>query len=115
LIGYLLVPLLPLGLATIPTVIVMRFANLSKRKDLFRIVGAIVLIILVMVYQFTFQKSGMNINDPAFIKNLLTDQNGMIYLISRGFPSTHYLALSLVYAVSWVGSLYLLAFTGLSF
>lgn len=112
--GYLLTPLLPLGLATIPTVIVMRFANLSRRKDLFKILGSLVVIALAVAYQFLFQKSGSNTMDPAFLQNLFSDRNGLMNLISRIFPSTRCLGLALVDAGSRLGSLKLLQFAGIS-
>ncbi|HWP96497.1 MAG TPA: hypothetical protein VN426_06575 [Syntrophomonadaceae bacterium] len=114
LIGYLLTPLLPLSLASIPTVVVMRFANLSRRKDLFKILGSLLVIALAIGYQFLFQKSGSNSMDPVFIQNLLSDRNGLMNLISRIFPSTRYLGLALVNAGSAVGVMHLLQFAGLS-
>jgi len=115
LIGYLLAPLLPLGLAAIPTVVIMRFANLSRRKDLFRILGSLVVISLAVAYQFVFQKAGPNAMDPAFIQNLLSDRNGLMNIISRVFPSTRYLGLALANADGLIGLLQLLQFAGLSF
>jgi ABC-2 type transport system permease protein len=114
LIGFLLVPLLPLGLATLPTVIVMRFANLGRRKDLFKILGGLMVIALAVGYQFLFQKSGVNAMDPAFLQNLLTDPNGLMNLISRVFPSTKYLGLALVNADKAAGLVNLLIFAALS-
>jgi len=115
LIGYFLTPLLPLSLATIPTVVLMRFANLSRRKDLFRILGSLVVIAVAVGYQFLFQKSGPNAMDPAFIQNLLSDQNGLMNMISQVFPSTRYLGLAMVNADGLTGLLHLLQFAGLSF
>jgi len=114
LFGFLLIPLLPLGLATIPTVILMRFANLGRRKDLFKILGGLIAIVLAVGLQFVFQKSGPNVMDPAFVQNLLTDPNGLMNLISRVFPSTQYLGLALVNADNATGFFNLLLFTGLS-
>lgn len=114
LIGFLLVPLLPLGLATLPTVIVMRFANLGRRKDLFKILGGLMVIVLAVGYQFLFQKSGPNVMDPVFLQNLLTDPNGLMNLISQVFPSTKYLGLALINADKAAGLFNLLIFTALS-
>lgn len=114
LVGILFAPLLPLSLATIPTVVVMRFANLSRKKDLFKILGGLVVIVLAIGYQFALQKSGPNIADPAYLQNLLTDPNGLMNLISQVFPSTRYLALALVNADKLAGISNLLIFAGLS-
>lgn len=114
LLGFLLVPWLPLGLATIPSVILMRFANLGRRKDLFKILGGIIAIILAVSLQFVFQKVGPNAADPAFVQKLLTDPNGLMNLISRVFPSTKYLGLALVSPATAAGLLNLLLFMALS-
>jgi ABC-2 type transport system permease protein len=114
LLGFLLIPLLPLGLATIPTVILMRFANLGRSKDLLKILGGLIAIVLAIGLQFLFQKLGPNAADPAFLQNLLTDPNGLMNLLSQAFPSNKYLALALVNADKATGLVSLLLFTSLS-
>ncbi|MDD3268735.1 MAG: hypothetical protein PHX14_05390 [Syntrophomonadaceae bacterium] len=113
-VGFLLVPLLPLSLATIPTVLIMRFANLSRRKDLLKILGGLLVIALAVGYQLLFQKSGPNAMDPAFLQDLLTDRSGLMNLMSRVFPSTRYLGLALINADQLGGLVNLLQFAGLS-
>ena len=92
----------------------MRFANLGKRKDLFKILGGMIALVLAIGLQFVFQKSGPNAMDPAFVQNLLTDPNGLMNLISKVFPSTKYLGLALVNADNALGVVNLLLFTSLS-
>jgi len=112
--GFLFIPLLPLGLATLPTVVIMRFANLGRRKDLFKILGGLIVLALAVGLQFFIQKSGPNAADPAFIMTLLTDRNGLMNLVSRVFPSTRYLGIALTNADKALGLVNLLIFTGLS-
>lgn len=112
--GLIVTPLLPLSLATLPTVIVMRFANLSRRKDLFKILGGLIVLVLAVGSQFIFQKAGPNAMDPAFLQSLLTDQNGFIKQISRVFPSTLYLSLALIQAGTITGIHNLAIFKGIS-
>lgn len=113
-IAFILIPLLPLSLATIPTVVVMRFANLGKRKDLLKILGGLAVIAAAVAYQFVFQKSGPEFTDPVFLQNLLTDRNGLMNLLSRIFPSTQYIALALVESDKVLGLIKLLEFVALS-
>ena len=113
-IGLLFIPLLPLSLATIPTVVIMRFANLGRRKDLFKILGGLIVIALAIGYQFLFQNSGGNTTDPAFLQKLLTDPNGLVNLISHVFPSTKYLGLALTHADKVAGLINLLIFLAIS-
>jgi ABC-2 type transport system permease protein len=113
-IGFLLVPLVPLALASLLTVLVMRFTNLGRRKDLFRILGGILVIFLAVGVQFFFQKAGPNSMDPAFLQNLLTNPDSLINVISRYFPTTQYLSLALVHSSTLTGLLNLLYFVGSS-
>jgi len=110
-LGFFLVPVLPLSLAAIPTIVVMRFANLSRRKDLFKIVGGLFVIALVVAYQFLFQNAAPNSMDPDFLRRLFTARTGLMNYMSRVFPSTRYLGLALVNWASFSGWLNLLLFT----
>jgi len=113
-LGFIMVPVLPLSLAAIPTVVVMRFANLSRRKDLFKIVGSLFVIALVIAYQFLFQNAAPNSMDPDFLRRLFTARNGLMDYMSRVFPSTRYLGLALVNWNGISGCLNLLMFLAVS-
>lgn len=115
LLGVFFIPLLPLGLVTIPIVVLLRFANLGRRKDLFKILAGIIVLALAVGLQFIFQKSGPNAMDPVFLQNMLTGRDGLMNLISRLFPSTKYLGLALINADKAAGLIALLQFIGLSF
>jgi hypothetical protein len=114
LLGFFLIPLLPLGLATIPSVILMRFANLGRSKDVLKILGGLIAVGFAIGLQIVFQKLGPNTADPAFVQNLLTDRNGLMNLIGRVFPSARYLGLALVNADEVQGLMNMLEFAGLS-
>lgn len=113
-LGFLFVPVLPLSLATIPTIVVMRFANLSRRKDLFKVLGGLLVLALVIAYQFMFQRAAPNIMNPDFLRRLFTEPTGLMNYLSRVFPHTRYLGLSLVNAGKAAGVLNLLIFTAIS-
>lgn len=113
-IVFFLTPLVPLGLATIPTVILMRFANLSRHKDLFRILGGMAVIVLAVGAQFFFQGSNPNNIDPTFLNNLLSDRSGFMNLVSRLFPTTRYLGLALINAGNGSGVVNLIISIGYS-
>ncbi|NLW92629.1 MAG: hypothetical protein GXY34_13650 [Syntrophomonadaceae bacterium] len=115
LLGFLVIPVLPLSLAAIPTTIVMRFANLSRRKDMFKIVGSIFVIALVIAYQFFFQNAAPQNMDPEFLQRLFTQRNGLMDQLSGVFPSTRYLGLALVDAGKLIGLLNLAIFMLVSF
>ncbi|MDD4588720.1 MAG: hypothetical protein PHC60_10155 [Heliobacteriaceae bacterium] len=110
LIGYLILPLVPLALASLLAVLVMRFTNFGRRKDLLRILGGIFVIVLAVAFQFVFQKLGPNKLDPVFLQHLLTDPDSLIQVISRFFPSTKFLVLALVHNGTITAFLNLLSF-----
>ncbi|MGE5391217.1 MAG: putative ABC transporter permease subunit [Deltaproteobacteria bacterium] len=113
-LGFFMVPVLPLSLAAIPTIVVMRFANLSRRKDLFKIIGSMLVIALVIAYQFLFQNTAPNSMDPEFLQRLFTERTGLMNYLSRVFPSTRYLGLALINAGNSAGLLNLLLFAAIS-
>jgi len=113
-IGFLLVPLVPLALATFLATVVMRFTNFGRRKDLFKILGGVFVIILAVGFQFLFQKSGPNAMNPEFLQQLLTNPDSVINVISRLFPTTIFLAKALVHSNSYNAFLNLLTFLGSS-
>lgn len=113
-LGYFLIPLFPLALASLFTMVVMRFTNLGRKKDLLKILGGILVIVLAISFQLLFQKSGPNAMDPAFLNNLLTNPNGLLNVISRNFPFTRWLALALIHSSTPPAFFYMLSFAGTS-
>lgn len=114
LVAYLSIPILPLAMATLPTIIMMRFTNLGKRKDLLRIFGGLTIIVLAIGFQFLFQNANPQNIDPGFLQGLYTGKDGLINLISRVFPSSRFISLALVESSSLSGFINLLYFLGLS-
>ncbi|NPV93047.1 MAG: hypothetical protein HPY50_19955 [Firmicutes bacterium] len=114
LLGFLLAPVAPLALASLLTMVVMRVSNLSRRRDLIRILGAVAAIALAVGLQFLFQKSGPNLSDPQYLQSLLADPEGLVNLGSRAFPFTQFLARGLMYSGALAGLVNLLYYTGVS-
>ena len=114
LLGYLLVPLVPLALASVMALVVMRFTNLARRKDLFRILGGVLVIFLAVGLQLVMQKSGPNVMDAAYLQDLLTHPDSLIHVLSRYFPSIRWLALALAYSSTLGAGLNFLAFSAFS-
>lgn len=114
LIAFLLVPVLPLAMATLPTVIMMRFTNLGKRKDLLRIFGGMTIIVLAVGFQFLFQNASPQNIDPGFLQGLYASKDGLINVISQVFPSSKFISLALVESSSLSGFINLLYFLAFS-
>ncbi len=78
-------PALPLTVAALFIMVLMRFVNFRRYKDLLAIIGglaAFVLAIGISVFAQNLPKNG----DPDLLKNLLASQSGLIDLIGSRFP-----------------------------
>lgn len=81
----LLSPVLPLTLATLIAVVLMRVVNLRKRKDLLTIVGGFLSIILILALNLFFNNRLGNMNQEQLM-TFLTEGMGLINAIGRSFP-----------------------------
>ncbi|HHV43486.1 MAG TPA: hypothetical protein GXX57_02295 [Firmicutes bacterium] len=110
LVTFLFVPLLPLGLACLLTFLVMRFVNLSSRKELITLLGGFLLLGVVIVFQFYVQTQAEH---PEQLLESLFSEEGLVLLLSRRFPPSLWFTRALTQAgnVTGLGGLLLLAGT----
>jgi ABC-2 type transport system permease protein len=93
----LLLPVIPLVAAAVLNMVIMRFTNLAKNKDLFRNVGGVLAILLALGLNLYIQRFAANTADPAKVMELINEgNNSMVQLISSFFPSTKLAVNSLV-------------------
>ncbi len=92
LILVLATPAIPLTIASIFVIVLMRFANLRKRKDLLTIVGGFVGLLLSLGLNFWIQKlqSGNMVNS---IQRLI--ESDLIKMIGQSFPPSIWATLAL--------------------
>jgi ABC-2 type transport system permease protein len=86
--GFLLLlaaPALPLTIASLIIMLLMRFINFRRYKDLLAIVGGLAVFVLAMTFSMFMQRVPENGNQE-FVQNLLASQSGLIELIGRSFP-----------------------------
>ena len=92
----LYIPVLPLSLASILVMVFMKFTNLKGKKDLLRIIGGAISIVLIIGIQFAMQSF---IGDPTgetdFLMNLATNSNLLIENHGTIFPPTMLASLAL--------------------
>lgn len=112
LIGFVFLPILPLVLATLVAIVLMRIVNISKRKDLFTVIGGVVVIVLFVGGQIYFQMQATN-NPELFLEQLLMQTTSFVQIIGRLFPPSIWLTHGLTQpGIS--GLLYLVFFIGLT-
>lgn len=109
------IPVLPLSLASILVMVFMRFTNLKGKKDLLRIIGGAVSIVLIIGLQFFLQSF---LSDPTgeadFLMNLATNSNLLVERFGSIFPPTMLASLALSNYTSLGGLGRLILFTVLS-
>lgn len=78
-------PILPLVLATLFVIVLMRLVNLRKSKDLLAILGGFMAILIAFGFNF-YLSNNLQGMDQSQLQNLLSSQMGLIELIGKRFP-----------------------------
>jgi ABC-2 type transport system permease protein len=82
---FLLTPLIPLALASICVMLLMRFTNLSRRRDTVRLAGMIFFLFMI-VFLNIFLTQIPEGSEAEYIQNILMNSEGLVGLMVRIFP-----------------------------
>lgn len=93
---FILLPIVPLVMASIINMIIMRFTNIGKNKDGFRLVGGLIAMGFAIGINIYIQKFTKDISQGEITKMLSQGNNSLIDLATKIFPSTKIAANSLV-------------------
>lgn len=89
---FMSLPIYPLVLSSIITMLLMRFVPFFKNRDRFNMIAGILSIVFAFSFSFLMNSSTMT-NDPnALITMLVQGHNSMISLFSRIFPAIPFAA-----------------------
>lgn len=88
-------PILPLILCLVISLIVMRFANISKHKDMFKTISGVIAIAFVVLINFF---SNRGVSDTSAIEAFLKQSNGLMKTINGVFFTNIFGANSLLYS-----------------
>jgi ABC-2 type transport system permease protein len=86
---YLALPIIPLAIVSVAVVTMMRFINISRKKDAFILVGSLVLIGLSFALQIGLGRSSANGGPQASAEALaafFTSPNSLLYRFGAVFP-----------------------------
>ncbi len=78
-------PIIPLVIAAVFILILMRFVNLRKSKDLLMIIGSLLAILFAVGINYFTQRIPES-NPEKFMQDILASQTGVIEAIGRKFP-----------------------------
>jgi ABC-2 type transport system permease protein len=95
---FLLTPVIPLSLASILIIILMRTTNIKGRKDLIRLISMFLFMFVVLGIQIMIQRSMVQIppgQEEEFIATLFKDNKALIDMMGRYFPVSKWTSISL--------------------
>jgi ABC-2 type transport system permease protein len=114
-IGFLALPVIPLVYAGIINMVLMRFTNISRNRDQFRIIGGVAAMLAAIFINIKSQSFFSSFSDPEQIKLLLTQgNNSLVGVISGIFPANKFFALALVNSVNLKGLVNMLLYIAIS-
>ena len=107
---FFVLPVIPLVIASLLVVVLMRIVNLSRHKDKLTLIGGIALLIVVFGFQFWLQNN-LGSDDPNVVmEQLLSQADGLIMAVGRVFPPGLWAAQAMAYAhgsQGWLNLFYL--------
>jgi ABC-2 type transport system permease protein len=113
-IVYLALPLIPLAIVSILVVVMMRFVNVSRKKDFFILIGGITVLAAVIGFQILAQRAGSADMTHRDLAAFLTSPDSLLNRIGSAFPPSVWAAKALSGGFSGKGMMNLAAFLGTS-
>lgn len=85
---FLILPILPLALASILNMVIMRFTNLGKHKDAFRTIGGIFAMLIGIGINLLVQRSSNSaVTQEEMMSMLAEGNNSLVRVINSVFPT----------------------------
>lgn len=110
-IVFMILPVVPLAAAAVINMVIMRFTNISKHKDLFKIVGGIVAMFLALGANLYIQKlTTSTTSQDQIIRMLKQGNNSFVNIASNMFPGSRYAVNCLAASKSFIGIINMLVF-----
>jgi ABC-2 type transport system permease protein len=114
-IGFLTLPVIPLVYAGIMNMVLMRYTNISRNRDQFRIIGGALAMFAAVFVNIKSQSFFSGLSDPNQLKAMLTPgDNSLIGIISGIFPANKLFAIALVNSANIKGLVNILLYVAIS-
>ena len=107
---FLLLPIIPLVIASVINMIIMRFTNIAKNKDRFRLIGGLIAMGFGIGINIYIQRFTQDINQSEITKMFEQGNNSLVALATKMFPSTNIAVNSLINATNIQGIINLILF-----
>ena len=112
-IVFIFTPIIPLSIGAIASVLIMRFVNLKRKKDLYTVIVSILALIFFLTIQFFINRIPQNGEQQA-LENFILQNVNLAKMVSRSFPPALWGAVSMTDYNSLSGFLNLLIFIATS-
>ena len=96
LVIFITLPIYPLVLSSIITMLLMRFVPFFKNRDRFNMIAGILSIVLAFSFSFAMNSGTISEDPNALITMLVAGHNSMISLFSKIFPAIPFAAEALI-------------------
>jgi ABC-2 type transport system permease protein len=107
---FLLLPFLPLSLVSIPIMVVMRYVNLARKKDMLRIATGIVMVCVILGFHIWFQRTNELQDTANGFQSFLMGKQSAITHAGKFFPPFLWAAETLIYCDTPEGLHYFVLF-----
>lgn len=92
---FLLLPVLPLAVSSFLIIPLMRFTALLRNRDLFRVVGSLLAVMIFMLIQFTINRSGQGMDEQQ-MQQLLSSGKTLSATVGAVFPPAQWATAAMV-------------------
>ncbi|MBE6050970.1 MAG: hypothetical protein E7214_10055 [Clostridium sp.] len=106
-ISVLVLPIIPMIIGSLISMVLMRFTSLSKHKDAFRVVAGVFVLVLVVLFNLISQNAS-SAGGESLSFNMLTDNKGIIDIVSNIIFTNSILIKALTFSSEFNGLLYVL-------
>lgn len=113
-ITLIITPILPMVIAALICMTLMRFTSLSKHKDAFRMVVGCLSLVLVVVFNLYTQNSGKNISPEEMTSIFSQGNNSLMDYITGLFITNKFASYGLLYSGELKGLMFILLTLGMS-
>ncbi|NMM64987.1 transporter [Clostridium sp. P21] len=101
---FLTIPIIPLSMASILNIVIMRFTNMGNHKDFLKIIGGILAMVLAVVFNVKMQNIGTSgVNEKQILSMLNEGNNSLVGISSRVFPGASQAVKAIVFNESFTG------------
>lgn len=107
-LALLVTPVLPMIYASLICMALMRFTNLSKRKDTFRMISGCLSLVLIIVFNYFNSNMGKNMDSEELAKMLSEGNNNIMAIMNSIFITDKFTSYGLLYSSEIKGLLYML-------